>query len=75
MKAIAYVRCSTQEQSNSGLGLDVQRQRIEAYCQMQTLDLVNIVTDASVSGGKRWQRAKAGARFLTPSANARPRRS
>ena len=64
MKAVGYTRCSTQEQSHSGLGLDVQRQRIEAYCQMQSLDLVNIVTDASVSGGKPLASREGGRQVL-----------
>ena len=64
MKAIAYTRCSTQEQRHSGLGLDVQRERIRAYCQMQALDLVGIVTDAGVSGGKPLATREGGRQVL-----------
>lgn len=64
MKAIAYTRCSTQEQKQSGLGLDVQRQRIQAYCQMQPLELADIITDAGVSGGKPLAKRQGGQRFL-----------
>ena len=52
MKAICYVRCSTQEQADSGLGLEAQAERIRAYCTMRNLDLLDIITDAGVSGGK-----------------------
>jgi DNA invertase Pin-like site-specific DNA recombinase len=52
MKAIAYTRCSTQEQADSGLGLDAQATRIRAYCAMRSLDLSRIITDPGVSGGK-----------------------
>jgi site-specific DNA recombinase len=51
-KAIAYIRCSTQEQADSGLGLDAQRERIRAYCTLRGLELVEMTTDAGVSGGK-----------------------
>ena len=53
MRAIGYTRCSTNEQADSGLGLDVQEQRIRAYCRMKGLELIQIVTDAGVSGGQR----------------------
>jgi DNA invertase Pin-like site-specific DNA recombinase len=35
MKAIGYIRCSTHEQADSGLGLDAQAERIRAYCGMR----------------------------------------
>ncbi len=51
MKAIGYTRCSTQEQADSGLGLDAQTERIRAYCTLKGLKLIDIITDAGVSGG------------------------
>jgi len=30
--ALGYIRVSREEQSDSGLGLEAQRQRIAAYC-------------------------------------------
>ena len=50
-RAIGYIRCSTHEQADSGLGLEVQAQRIRAYCTLKGLAL-DIITDAGVSGGK-----------------------
>ena len=52
MKAIGYTRCSTNEQADSGLGLDAQAERVRAYCTLKGLRLVELITDAGVSGGK-----------------------
>lgn len=46
MKVIAYVRVSTEEQEQSGLGLEAQREKIETYCRLKDLALVEIVEDA-----------------------------
>ncbi len=64
MNAIGYVRCSTQEQSNSGLGLDAQRERIRAYCAMRDLQLVEIIADPGVSGGKPLASRDGGGQLL-----------
>jgi len=64
MKAIGYVRCSTQEQTDSGLGLDAQRERIRAYAALKGLRLVDIIEDASVSGGKPLASRDGGGRLL-----------
>jgi len=52
MNAIGYTRCSTHEQADSGLGLDAQEQRVRAYCTLKGMRLIDIITDAGVSGGK-----------------------
>ena len=64
MNAIGYVRCSTQEQVDSGLGLDAQAERIRAYCAVKQLILVRLITDAGVSGGKPLASRKGGAALL-----------
>ena len=64
MNAIGYVRCSTQEQSDSGLGLEAQRTRIRAYCALKSLRLVDIIEDAAVSGGKPLGSRDGGRRLL-----------
>ncbi len=64
MNAIGYVRCSTQEQADSGLGLDAQQMRIRAYCSLKDLRLIEIITDAGVSGGKPLGNRTGGARLL-----------
>jgi hypothetical protein len=37
---ISYNRVSSEKQAGSGLGLEAQRQRIAAYCQMKGLHLL-----------------------------------
>ena len=64
MRAIGYTRCSTHEQADSGLGLDAQAQRIRAYCSMRGLDLLDIIIDAGVSGGKPLAKREGGQRLL-----------
>ena len=65
MKAIGYTRCSTHEQADSGLGLDAQAERIRAYCAMKGLALIDLITDAGVSGGKPLGKRPGGERLLT----------
>ncbi len=64
MQAIGYVRCSTQEQADSGLGLDAQAKRIRAYCTLKDLRLIDIIQDAGVSGGKPLASREGGQRLL-----------
>ena len=42
---IGYVRVSTDRQADSGAGLTVQRQAIEAHCKRQRWNLTEIVSD------------------------------
>ena len=63
-EAIGYTRCSTHEQADSGLGLDVQTERIRAYCTLKGLALLDIITDAGVSGGKPLASREGGQRLL-----------
>lgn len=62
--AIGYVRVSTEEQASGGLGLADQRARIEAYCTLRGLGLVQIVDDAAVSGGRPLGSRPGGARLV-----------
>jgi site-specific DNA recombinase len=58
--AIGYIRVSTEDQADSGLGLEAQRQRIKAYCEMKGLHLAEILEDTGVSGGKALSTRPAG---------------
>jgi site-specific DNA recombinase len=48
--AIAYLRCSTDRQAESGLGLDAQRASVTAAAQRLELPLAGVFVDAGVSG-------------------------
>jgi DNA invertase Pin-like site-specific DNA recombinase len=47
---VGYVRVSTAEQSESGLGLAAQRHAIEAECERRGWTLVDVFEDSGVSG-------------------------
>jgi site-specific DNA recombinase len=49
MKTVAYLRVSTQEQAREGISLDNQREKVQAYCQLNDLDLVEIIEDEGKS--------------------------
>lgn len=51
MKAIGYIRVSTDTQAKEGVSLDNQAERIRAYCRYKGFDLLEIIEDAGISGG------------------------
>jgi site-specific DNA recombinase len=57
MEAIGYVRVSTEEQAKDGVSLDNQKDKIRNYCQHKGLELLQIIEDAGISGGKNKARA------------------
>jgi len=62
--AVAYVRVSSDEQADSGLGLEAQRERIAAYCRMKGWNVAAIYEDAGVSASKPLSDRPAGSRLL-----------
>lgn len=58
MKVIGYIRVSTDEQANSGLGLEAQESRVRAYCDLYGHELLGIETDAA--SGKNLKREGLG---------------
>jgi DNA invertase Pin-like site-specific DNA recombinase len=50
-RVVGYVRVSSQEQADSGVSLDAQREKITSYCSALGLELVSVQVDAGVSGG------------------------
>ncbi|CAB5079322.1 hypothetical protein D3OALGA1CA_2404 [Olavius algarvensis associated proteobacterium Delta 3] len=49
MKAIGYIRVSTDEQAKEGVSLENQKSKIIAYCELKDLDLLEIIEDAGIS--------------------------
>jgi len=64
MKAIGYVRVSTEEQANEGVSLDAQHAKLTAYAAFKGLDLVGIIVDAGVSASKPLAKRPGGASLL-----------
>lgn len=52
MKAIAYVRVSTEEQATDGVSLEMQKSKIAAWADLNGYDLAGVFDDAGVSGAK-----------------------
>lgn len=50
MKTVGYIRVSTEEQVREGISLENQRAKITAYCELNDLQLVEILEDAGKSG-------------------------
>ena len=50
MKAVGYVRVSTDEQAKSGLGLEAQIAKIKAYAELFDIELTEIIADEGLSG-------------------------
>lgn len=51
MSAAIYLRVSTEDQTKDGVSLDVQLNRLVAYCQSKDLAVTSIIRDVAVSGG------------------------
>jgi len=49
MKAIGYIRVSTEDQAREGVSLDNQKSKILAYCLLKDLELIEIIEDAGIS--------------------------
>lgn len=52
VRAVGYRRVSTDKQVQSGAGLDDQGQRIAQLCEAKGWELLDVMTDEGVSGGK-----------------------
>jgi site-specific DNA recombinase len=63
MKAIGYTRVSSQEQVD-GTSLKSQEDQIRAYCTMKGIELVTVLIDAAVSGGKPLADRPAGGELV-----------
>jgi DNA invertase Pin-like site-specific DNA recombinase len=52
MKIVGYIRVSTATQAEDGLGLDVQKAAIRAWCKSSGHRLIKVLSDEGVSGAK-----------------------
>src|SRR2546425_1780007 len=50
MQTIGYIRVSTEEQAQSGLGLEAQERMLRAYCEAKGIALDDLLVDAGYSG-------------------------
>ncbi|AFM23720.1 recombinase family protein [Desulfomonile tiedjei] len=62
MKAVGYARVSSQEQIE-GTSLKAQEDQIRAYAMMKGLDLITVMIDAGISGGKPLASRPEGSRL------------
>jgi len=56
MRAIGYVRVSTEEQAKEGISIENQIERIKSYCNYKGFELIEIIRDEGISGGKNRER-------------------
>ncbi len=50
IKAVGYIRVSTEEQVKGGVSLDMQRSKIEGYTALEDMELIDIIADEGFSG-------------------------
>lgn len=50
MKAIGYIRVSTEQQAGEGVSLEAQKAKIENWCKANDCELVEVFVDAGISG-------------------------
>jgi len=51
MKALAYLRVSTEKQVETGVSLENQAERVRQYCGYRGFDLIDTIRDEGISGG------------------------
>jgi len=52
-KAVGYIRVSSEEQAATGFGLTTQEAAIRAFAESQGYEMLEVVTDAGISGATR----------------------
>ncbi len=50
MKAIGYIRVSTQSQATEGVSMEAQQAKIKAWCDINDYELVAVYEDSGISG-------------------------
>lgn len=64
MRALGYIRVSTEEQASDGHSLAMQPERIRQWCELYGHQLVDIVADNGVSAGRALTKRPGGAELL-----------
>lgn len=64
MKAIIYIRVSTDRQAEEGESLDMQEKRLRAYCEAQRLDVVEVIRDEGITAKIPLAKRPGGKRLL-----------
>lgn len=63
-RAVGYLRVSTEEQAREGVSLEIQAERLRAYCAAAGLELVALVHEEGVSGSVPLSERPGGADLL-----------
>ena len=50
MRAVGYIRVSTEEQAKEGISLEVQEDKIKKYADLHNLELIKVISDKGKSG-------------------------
>ena len=64
LKAVIYIRVSTEEQARKGISLEGQELELRAYCKTAGLDVVEVIADPGVSGFRPLGDRPGGLRLL-----------
>lgn len=65
MRAIGYIRVSTEEQAGQGHSLAMQPQRIRQWCELQGVALIDVIRDEGVSASVPLEKRVGGADLIT----------
>jgi DNA invertase Pin-like site-specific DNA recombinase len=63
-KAVLYIRVSTEEQAREGVSIEAQKDKLISYCQGKHLEIVEVIVDDGVSGGKYLSQRPGGQRLI-----------
>ena len=65
MKAVGYVRVSTDEQVRGGVSLDAQEEKLRGYCAMCGFQLVQLIREEGVSAAKPLDGPSGGSELIS----------
>lgn len=73
IRTIGYVRCSSLEQANEGMSLQAQCSRIAAWSEATGAEVLDVVEDAGVSGGRPLAERPGGRQIADLLSQRKPR--